>query len=106
MKKTMKIEEFMNEERDIDVYDDVVDGIGIAFCGPMLLTPEGKKEWEDVLNLDITVIDSPYTGDVAIVEVDKYGDDWEKYQIRAKSFFYALAGYCAAEDYDKWFIEG
>ena len=94
---------------DIDVYDDVGDFFGIAFCGPLMLTAEGEKEFAEVLDYGWE-----YFG------ADKYGDDpeyililcddpdekvWKRRVRNARKFFYAAAGYCAAEDYEKWFKE-
>lgn len=37
----MKIAEFIKRENDLDVYDNVCEEIGIAFCGPLKLTAVG-----------------------------------------------------------------
>ena len=96
----MKIREFINREDDIDVYDDVCEALGIAFCGPLKLTAEGKREFADVLDYDIDA-DEAYC--CATVHID--GPDWKSRLKRAKTFFYAAAGYCADSDYQKWFKE-
>ena len=91
-------------EIDIDVYDNVCDDIGIAFCGPMKLTEAGEQHFEEVLNYPVTL--KKYSGDVvAIVIVDNPDKGWEKRLNKAKDFFYSLAGYCDSDDYDKWFVE-
>ena len=98
----MKIRELLSQEIDIDVYDNVCDDIGIAFCGPMEVTPEGEKEWADVLDYDFKL--SNYCGNtVALVNVDF--PDWEHRIDRAKQFFWSIAGYCSCDDYDRWFKE-
>lgn len=102
----MKIREFIKIERDIDVYDDVCESLAIAFCGPLELTAEGEKEFAEVMGYDIEVIpgEETWSGlDHAIVHVD--GENWKKKLRRAKEFFESMAGYCAADDYDKWFKE-
>ena len=41
----MTVREFIKRDDDIDVYDDVCEELGIAFCGPLELTPEGEKQF-------------------------------------------------------------
>lgn len=96
----MKIREFVKIEQDIDVYDNVVEELAIAFCGPLKLKPEGKRKFAEVLEYDIE--SDPKYG-TAIVNVDF--DDWKDRLKKAKEFFYAAAGYCADEDWNKWFKE-
>ena len=102
----MKIKDLIAKEIDIDCYDNVVEDIGIAFCGPMALTDEGMKEFGDVMEYTAEIVEDPMGYDVCIITID---DDpnisWKTKVKRAKSFFYAIAGYCAADDYDKWFKE-
>ena len=104
----MRVRELLNMEVDIDVYDDVCDDIGIAFCGPMKLTEEGKKHFRSVLNYHVTLRN--YCGDVVAIVIvgdrDYCKDDnWEPRLEKAKELFESLAGYCPAEDYDRWFEE-
>lgn len=98
MGKKMKVAEFIKREDDLDVYDNVCEEIGIAFCGPLKLTAEGKLMFADVLEYEIDV-DEDYG--CAIVNVDL--PDWETRLRNAKRFFYAAAGYCDADDWDRWF---
>ena len=100
----MKIKEFLKYNGDIDVYDNVCEELGIAFWGPMKLTKEGKQKFAEVLEYDIEIKEGGLYGfDKAIVDVDY--PDWEDRLKKAKELFYSLAGYCPADDYDKWFIE-
>ena len=101
----MKIKDFINlwadgTRDDIDVYDDVCEELGIAYCGGYKLTKEGEKEFKEVLEYDILV-----GGGVAIVHVDDEEGIWQKKLKNAKRFFYAAAGYCNCDDYDRWFVE-
>ena len=96
----MKVKEFIKQDIDIDVYDNVCEELGVAFCGPMYLTKEGKKRFSDVLEFDI---DIDFENDVAIVDVDGDDDVWEKQLEEAETFFNAMAGYCSVTDYGKWF---
>lgn len=99
----MKIREFIKIEKDIDVYDDVCEELGIAFCGPLELTAEGEKEFAEVMDYDITVeSDGRYAN--ATVHVDDHDEKTWKHKLRmAENFFYSAAGYCAVDDFQKWF---
>lgn len=88
---------------DIDVYDDDSDGIGIAFCGPVGLTEEGKKEWEDILDYKVSFVDETICGDIAVVKIPD-DVDYDEMLDKCTEFFEALAGYCPSRLYDKWFI--
>lgn len=98
----MKVRDFIKREEDIDVYDNVCEELGIAFCGPLRLKKEGEEKFDEVLDYDIEINVGPRYS-VAIIDIDK--DDWERRLKKAKEFFYAAAGYCADEDYQKWFEE-
>ena len=103
----MKVKEFIEmwsdgTHSDVDVYDDVCDEIGIAYCGEIKLTKEGKKEFKDVLDYEI---DPDEEHCIAIIHVDDEEGIWQKKLKKAKQFFYSAAGYCADEDYQKWFAE-
>ena len=96
----MKIKEFITLNADIDVYDDVCEELGICFCGPMGLTEDGKAHFAEVLEYDIDVDLHPCAS--AVVHID--GDGWKKRLRKAEEFFYSAAGYCADEDYQRWFV--
>lgn len=103
----MKVKEFIEmwadgTHNDVDVYDDVCEEIGIAYCGEIKLTKEGKEEFEDVLDYEIDPDEENY---IAIIHVDDEEGIWQKKLKKAKQFFYSAAGYCADEDYQKWFAE-
>ena len=100
----MKVKEFIKLNADIDVYDDVCEELGICFCGPMLMTEEGEKRFAEVLDYEIEL---DFSGSIktAVIHID--GDDgngWKKRLRKAEEFFYSAAGYCADEDFQKWFI--
>ena len=100
MKTTVR--EFLKEEIDIDVVDDIEDSLWIAFCGPMELTEEGEKYFADVLDLDVF----PYwQGDRAVVRLEGH-KDWKRLLRKVKELFESLAGYCSEDDWDRWFKEG
>ena len=100
----MKIREFIKQEIDIDVADDVCDELYIAFCGPLELTPDGEAEFAEVLDYDIEIHDNGHST-VGIVHVDAPEGVWQKRLSKAKKFFDSAAGYCSCSDYEKWFKE-
>jgi len=98
----MKVRDFIKMEIDMDVYDDVCEALAIAFIGPQELTPVGEAQFSEVMDYDVEIY-----GDHAVVCVDD--DDprvWQRKLRKAKGFFEAAAGYCAADEYDEWFKEG
>ena len=98
----MKVKDLLPLDIDIDIANSVTDDLWPAFCGPQALTPEGTLEFADVLDMEITEIDAENA--IAVVDVDAPGELWKHHFKRARIFFCAAAGYCAAEDYDKWFL--
>ena len=101
----MKIREFIKLNCEIDVYDDVCEELAICFCGPQGLTKEGEEHFAEVLDYEI---EFDFSGDLYTAAVKVDGDDgnkWKKRLRKAKEFFYSAAGYCADEDYQKWFCD-
>ena len=99
----MKVKDLIEQEIDIDVYDDVCEELGIAFCGPLFLSEQGEKRFADVLEYPVSF----YFDDEVIVHIDDDDEKvWKKRLRKAKEFFYAAAGYCPEEDYCRWFREG
>lgn len=95
----MTIREFIKQDIDIDVCDNVYDRYYCAFCGPIHLTAEGEKFFADVLDYEI----EQYVNEcVAIVDIDYYEDYGEAHR-KAKYFFQSVAGYCEEDLWDKWF---
>ena len=103
----MTIRDLINQEIDIDVYDDVCEELSIAFCGPQMLTDDGEKEFADIMDYSVEINPHSYGGyPAAIVLIDDPDDSvWEYRLDRVKRFFYGAAGYCSCEDYDRWFKE-
>ena len=100
----MKVREFIAMDEDIDVYDDVCGDLGIAFCGPLSLTEEGEKKFAEVMEYEVVILPAEETWSGlphAIVVV--LGNSWKKKLRKAKEFFESAAGYCPADDYDRWF---
>lgn len=98
----MKLRDFIKIEQDTDIYDDVYDGIGVCFCGALRLKKEGQKRYADILDLDVEPV-SPYE---AILHIDDPDDEIVEARYRlAKDFFWSAAGYCADDDWHRWFYE-
>lgn len=97
----MEIRDFLFLSYDVDVYDDATEELGIAFCGPIALTEEGKKHFANALSLPIHIDES---GEFATVHVDYTGSPrpWQKNLQAAKELFEAAAGYCS---YNTWFTK-
>lgn len=96
---TMKVRDFIGMDLDIDVVDDYDESCYVAFCGSMALTEEGEKQFADVLDCDITVIQG-HTEDVAIVHVTDH-----KQAVSASRFFRSAAGFCTVDEFESWFTE-
>ncbi len=97
----MKVKDLLKMDIDVDVYDDVCESLAIAFCGPQPLTEEGKKEFSEVLALPV-ILDRSFAA--CTVEIDDPDEKtWKRRLRKAKKLFESAAGYCAAEDWDKWF---
>ena len=97
------LREFIDMVNKLDLDEDVqVDGTDcyIAVCGGTELTEEGKKHFAQALEL-------PMEGHCVISERDEDYDDYEENGTgalaNAEELLYALAGYCACSDWDKWF---
>lgn len=102
----MRVLDLLPMEIDIDVYDDVCEELGIAFCGPLELTEKGMEKFGDVLDYEIVINPNSYGGlPAVIVHVDDPDDDvWKSRLAKAKEFFESAAGYCPADDFDSWFV--
>ena len=102
--KDMFTNEWYDKYGDIDVYQDCLDIDGVAYCGEKL-TEEGKKEWGDVLDLGVYINNPPsidYGYPEAVVEVDDL-PNCEHLAKRVMELFWACAGYCTEDEWDKWF---
>ena len=97
MKTTVK--ELLKMEIDVDVYDDVCEKLGIAFCGPCKLTKEGEDEFKDILDLEVDLIeDRRYGGyECGVVNVDDEDGIWQKKLEKGKRVFDVLAGFIAVD---------
>ena len=113
----MKVGDLLLFDNDIDVYDNVCESLAIAFCNPFdddevhewseYLTERGMRQFDKVLNYPIEIVGSDCGMDIpcAIIDVDDVDDKvWKTRLSLAKRFFYAAAGYCSCDDYDKWFL--
>ena len=103
----MKVKDLIEQEIDVDVYDNVCDDIGIAVCGPLKLTEEGLKKFGEVLNyrVKLHMVNGYLNAKVYVDDPADKGDEWESRLEKAREFFWSAAGYCPADDYEIWFEE-
>ena len=94
----MIVKEFLNQSIDIDVYDDTVEELGIAFVGPQSLTDIGQEHFEPVLNLEVDVFSN-----CAVVHLSDVG--WEAQLELLKELFEGAAGFIVVSEYEKYFKE-
>lgn len=99
----VSLEDFLSDDGDIDVIDDVTDDLWIAKCGAYKLTEAGKKKFRSVLPLMVEYR-LGCDGVIACVLLDGH-DDWERLERKCIELFEALAGYCSYRDFHSWFIE-
>jgi len=99
----MTIRKFLREmKNDIDVYNNVIDEDGIAYCPPVELTEDGEKQFQEVLNYTINV---DVANNYAEVICDDYENiPWQRKRRLANELFFDLAGYCPIDDFARWFI--
>lgn len=97
----MKVKDLIKMDIDVDVYDNVCDDIGIAFCGALELTDAGKAKFEIALNLEVESLDDGVC--IINVEDEFFPDNWKFNLRQAKDFFYSAAGYCSEADWNTWF---
>ena len=101
----MTVKEFITLEDDFDVYDDVCEEIGIAFCGSQELTEEGKKHFAEVLDYEMELDISGHIKTAVVLVDDEQDKVWKRKLRKAKEFFYGAAGYIEDSKYRKWFKE-
>lgn len=102
----MKVRDLLEMEIDIDVVDDVCEELYIAFCGPMKLTEAGQEKFREVLDYKVSLHSRGGGYILATIHVDDDNDKvWKRKLRKAIELFHSLAGYCDADDYDKWFVE-
>ena len=95
----MKVKDLIAEDIDIDVIDDYDERCWIAKCGAYKLTDAGEQIFHKALDIKVN-IEQVGTQKVAVLHCETATEANE-----CKVFFLSLAGYCAAEDYDRWFVE-
>lgn len=98
----MKVSELLEKEIDIDVYDNVCEELGIAFCGPVELTETGREKFGEALDYEVVLHFYPQQT-VAVVDVDGEEGVWQKKLALAKDLFESMAGFCTEDEYEAWF---
>lgn len=97
----MKVKDLIAEDIEIDVCDDYDERCWIAKSGAYKLSDEAKQKFHRALDIEVHINPNGFGNlPIAILECETAED------ARAcKEFFFSLAGYCAADDYDRWFEE-
>lgn len=109
-KELMSMREFLFKANgEIDVYNNIIDEEGVCYCPPIEFTKEGEETFKWTLNniflkvnWDIEETGYPYA--TVICDDDEEHYTWQYKRKKAFELLYALAGYCDAEDFDKWFV--
>jgi len=113
--KELKVRDLLLFDNDIDVYDDVCEELGEAFCNPFdddevhewdeYLTEYGMEKFKEVLDypMHINPYDCGYDFPCAIVHVDDEDGIWQKKLRKIKRFISACGGNIACDEYDKLF---
>ncbi len=100
----MKVIDFIEKfTGTIDVYDNYVEELAIAYCGEKL-TNAGKEHFAEALELPIDHFDT----EVVVIAVDEKGLDEKTVEHRleiAKDLFESMAGCCSETEWDEWFVE-
>lgn len=105
MKIKMKIKDLIEMNIDIDIYDnETQEVVDIGFVGPIKLTEEGENKFKEVLEYKVT-LDKEHNWASINCTDEEPQISWLTKAKKAQELFYSLAGYCSAEDYDKWFKE-
>lgn len=97
----MKVKDLLEQDVDIDVYDNVCDELAVCFVGPMELTDAGKKHFAEALEFDVSLSNDHVTIDVD----DEDEDEFERKLAMAKELFEGMAGYCSVDEWKQWFKE-
>ena len=92
--------------KDVDVYVDGTEYDGCAVCPPIKITPAGEQEFSAILDNPELYVDVEQYGDTIMCDNGKAYDDYENGEgliVDAVFIIYALAGYCSATNYSRWF---
>ena len=113
----MKVKDLFTTELECaDVYENIADEIGIAFdcAGNDPLTDEGKKYFKVALNMEVKAI----RNGMIVIDTEKHckdkGINLDNYDFESRDsipkdilklidLFWAYAGYCSTEEWNKWF---
>ena len=95
----MKVKDLIREDIDIDVIDDYDERCWIAKCGAYRLTDAGEQKFHKALDIPVYMTTGK-KNNVAILHCETARE-----AETCREFFFSLAGYCAADDYDRWFVE-
>lgn len=101
----MTVRNFIKLSADIDIYDDVCEELGVAFCGPMGLTEKGEIYFKEILPLRVTIYTDDRGYSTAVLHIDDPDERlWKRRLKLAIDMFYGMAGYCDEETFNELFI--
>lgn len=95
--KTVKFEEFVKMNIDVDVIGTLTDEVCIAYVGPMELTKEGKECFSKLLKAKVELEDGGYE---AVVHTDT-----EEEEELLLEFLECAAGYCSNSAWNRYFVD-
>lgn len=103
-KQIVKLKELLEMDIDIDIYEEN-SGLEIAFCGPVKLTKKGKQRYKSILDVDVQIntFNNDYEYDIKTADI-LLSEDEKALSNLIYDFFYSVAGWCPASDFDAWFI--
>ncbi len=105
-KNVKTVRDLLPLEIDIDIYNDIIDDMGICLCGPTKLTEKGEQEFKEVLDLPVEIIDPDTPYQTVMVKIDDpYEEVWKRRRKILLKFLWSAAGYVDEELYNEWFEE-
>ena len=105
--KYNSLQEFLDQAKDIDVYDNYTEEVGCAYIGSVKLTAAGKEKYKDILGLPVTMQINGYD-DYAVVSCEDKDTPDDIIQHRVDllgNMLYSMAGYCSETEYDELFCD-
>lgn len=97
----MTLEEFLGQEMNVDVHDDVLDRYYAVPVGPLLLTDAGRYHFRNVIGLPVFVDQDRKLATINLASAI----NWTERRYELDDLLDASMGYCPAADYARWFKE-
>ena len=98
--KTMKFKEMLTGiDFDVDVCDDYIDDLDVAFCPPLALTDNGREAFKDILDLDVRVCKSHSYACVLLNDKE----NCDELHRMLYDFLWGAAGYISDDEWNELF---